>query len=307
MNRKQKRLFVCEFRIRAACPDSAFDGFSSLGLNFTVTGRPERNNLTVKAYCDSMKEAKETLSLAKSSREMLKTCEIRILRSKIVVLQQEDWTEKWKRHFKVMRMGRRIVIKPSWLKHKIRANDLVIEIDPGMSFGTGKHDTTRFCLEEIERARKTKIGQSFLDAGCGSGILSIAAAKLGYNPVICFDNDPEAVKTTFENFERNNISAKAVNLSLENAKPLGKFDIVAANIISGALIKNSSILRNLVKTGGALILAGITNSDAKAVIKAFKGLRLSRKKSSGGWTGLTLQKIKKGPQLSQDREVNKKS
>ncbi len=290
----QRKIFVCEIRILANSADSAFDGLSALFSEFTVTNRPNCKSFVIKKYCDSRKDAEKALTTLKDGTQVLRACEIRILSSRIIPLPPEDWTEKWKKHFKVMKMGRHIVVKPSWLKYRSKKNDILIEIDPGMSFGTGKHDTTRFCLDEIERARNKSQKQSFLDAGCGSGILSIAAVKLAYSEVFSFDNDSEAIITTKENMARNSISAKFAKvrkLELEKTADLGKFDVVVANIISDVLIKNSQKLRSLVKKGGSLVLAGICDEDKNKVLSAFDGFSILRQKSSHGWTGLHLKAI----------------
>ncbi|HRR28106.1 MAG TPA: 50S ribosomal protein L11 methyltransferase, partial [Victivallales bacterium] len=225
---------------------------------------------------------------------LLKEAKIEILKSRIFQLKKEDWTEKWKKFFKLQKIGKKLVIKPSWIDYIAKKDEILIEIDPGMSFGTGKHETTRFCLVEIERLR----GQgekSFLDAGTGSGILSIAASKLGYSRISAFDNDIEAVNVARENFKKNSIPPGKIELlylKLEEAyKIKSRFDVIAANIISSELIKNSKILKALCSPSGKIILAGIPDLDAKDVINAFSEFKIVLTKSRCGWTGLTLSAI----------------
>ena len=145
-------------------------------------------------------------------------------------MRREDWAESWKRHFKPIEIGDALLVKPSWSKRRPRKNQAVVILDPGLSFGTGQHPTTAFCLREIVRlklakergrlAREFKTRhhadepsalQSFLDIGTGSGILAIAAAKLGYQPVHAFDFDAEAVRIARANARANRVQAKSQN------------------------------------------------------------------------------------------------
>src|SRR5215469_13664560 len=117
----------------------------------------------------------------------------------IAKVRSEDWAESWKRHFKPLEIGKVLLLKPSWSKKRPRKSQAVVVLDPGLSFGTGQHATTEFCLEEIVRNANPARSQSFLDIGTGSGILAIAATKLGYHPVHAFDFDPEAVRVARAN------------------------------------------------------------------------------------------------------------
>ncbi len=293
LKNNSKTLHVREIRISAPSEDAAFEAFSPFGTDFTLTKRPKSSGMTVKFYRESAEELDEIGRRLRDNAELLKDCGIRIIWTRTSKLQKEDWSEKWKRHFKVLKVGRHLVVKPSWLDHRRRQGDLILELDPGMSFGTGKHETTRFCLNEIERARRQNKKQSFLDAGCGSGILSIAACRLGYSPVVAFDNDPEAVETALENMRRNALSetdAKLACVGLEKARNIGHFDVVAANIISTALIQNKEVLGRLTADNGLMILAGIPDADAREVLSAFSGFSLLRRKSRQGWTGLVMRK-----------------
>ena len=112
---------------------------------------------------------------------------------RIARIKREDWAESWKKHFKAFEVGRSLLVKPSWIKRLPRAGQAVVVLDPGLSFGTGQHPTTAFCLSEIVRGEKKETSRSFLDIGTGSGILAIAAAKLNFRPVRAFDFDPASV------------------------------------------------------------------------------------------------------------------
>ena len=120
-------------------------------------------------------------------------------------LEEEDWANAWKQHYRVLRVGERTVVVPSWLQHEAQPGDVVLHLDPGMAFGTGLHPTTQLCLRLLERY--VQPGQRVLDIGTGSGILAIAAAKLGAGPVLALDNDPVAVTVAAENIERNGVGA----------------------------------------------------------------------------------------------------
>jgi ribosomal protein L11 methyltransferase len=205
----------------------------------------------------------------------LKTAPGRISSSKV---RREDWAESWKRHFKPIEINSALLIKPSWIKRKSRAGQAVVILDPGLSFGTGQHPTTSFCLQQLaaRRRQSTKQGSSaFLDIGTGSGILAISAAKLGYAPVDAFDFDPEAVRIARENARANQVSnqislyhADLTRLPLNSAK---KYDLICANLISTLLVAERKRILNRLKPGGVLIVAGILASEFGLVRKAFSG------------------------------------
>jgi len=154
----------------------------------------------------------------------------------------------------------------------------VVILDPGLSFGTGQHPTTSFCLNELVRVRKNGTPQSFLDIGTGSGILAIAAAKLGYQPVHAFDFDPESVRVARENARKNRVDAK-VRLTRGDVtklplKPARQYDLVCANLISNLLIAEKRRIVNRLKPDGTLVLAGILTVEFGEVERAFAGLKL---------------------------------
>jgi ribosomal protein L11 methyltransferase len=197
----------------------------------------------------------------------------------IARVKREDWAESWKRHFFPIEIGKSLLVKPSWSKKKPAKKQAVIILDPGLSFGTGQHPTTSFCLNEIARCRK--IGTqtpSFLDIGTGSGILAIAAAKLGYQPVHAFDFDPESVRVAKENLRRNRV-ADRVKLSRDDVtkmplEPARRFDLVCANLISSLLIAERRRITKRLKPGGTLVLAGILAAEFAEVEQAFADMQL---------------------------------
>ena len=155
-------------------------------------------------------------------------------------MKKEDWANVWKKYFNIIHISDRLVIKPSWLEFNPRADQVVVHIDPGMSFGTGQHATTSYCLKMIDKLADEPEVSTFLDAGCGSGILTIGAAKLGYTDLHAFDFDPDCIMISKENFEINDISVDSVNLTVDDAEvyQAGKqFDLVCANILGHLLVK----------------------------------------------------------------------
>ena len=200
-------------------------------------------------------------------------------------LQREDWAESWKRHFKPIAIGRKLLVLPSWSRRKPRKGQAVVVLDPGLSFGTGQHPTTRFCLEQIA----ARPNGSLLDLGTGSGILAIAAAKLGCAPIKAIDFDPFAVLIAGENARRNRVQHKIefvrqdlTRLSVTSAE---KFDLVCANLIYDVLIAERRKIVNRLKCGGTLVLAGVLATQFGQVEAAFAqaGLRLVRAKTVNEW------------------------
>jgi ribosomal protein L11 methyltransferase len=207
-------------------------------------------------------------------------------------IKREDWSEVWKKYFKVMQISEHLVIKPSWLEHQPEPGQLILEIDPGMSFGTGQHATTAFCLRMLDKLahRESKPAtESFLDAGCGSGILSIAAAKLGYAPITAFDYDPDAVRVAAENFEINGLADDAIALSVEDVTEYeaSDYDVVAANILGHILRANCRRIVSYVRPGGYLMLAGILREEFAVLAADFEavGVKLLESASEKEWTG----------------------
>jgi len=183
-----------------------------------------------------------------------------------------------------------LLVKPSWSKKRPAKNQAVVILDPGLSFGTGQHPTTSFCLDQIARGRENRTQLSaFLDIGTGSGILAIAAAKLGYAPVHAFDFDPDSVRVAKENLRENRVTAQ-VKLTRGDVtqlplKPARQFDLVCANLISNLLIAERRRIVNRVKRGGTLVLAGILAVEFVEVERAFAdlGLKLMASRVENEW------------------------
>jgi len=188
-------------------------------------------------------------------------------------VRREDWAESWKRHFKPLNIGAALLIQPSWSSRRPRAGQAVVVLDPGLSFGTGQHATTEFCLQQLVKARRRGVGQGFLDIGTGSGILAIAATKLGYSPLKAFDFDPVAVRVARENARSNRVE-KLVRISRQDLTRLPvrgqKHHVVCANLIYDLLIQERQRILNRLRPDGVLVLAGILVTQFPRVREAYE-------------------------------------
>lgn len=210
---------------------------------------------------------------------------------KLAKVEREDWAESWKRHFPVLEIGSALMVKPTWSRRRPGRNQAVVELDPGLSFGTGHHPTTQFCLEQIVLGRPCGLDspRSFLDMGTGSGILSIAAVKLGYEPVEAFDFDPCAVRVAKENGRRNGVERKlnVVRRDLRSLPTVGRrrFDLVCANLTCDLLLACREAILGRLAQGGSLVLAGLLRSQFPEVEAAYRraGLRLKTRRRENEW------------------------
>jgi ribosomal protein L11 methyltransferase len=245
----------------------------------------------VSVFRDQKPDAKKFGAEIAAGLQRLADCGLKIGAGQfeIAKVKREDWAESWKRHFHPLEIGRTLLVKPSWSKQRPKKGQAVVILDPGLSFGTGQHPTTSFCLGEIARGRKSGTAQSFLDIGTGSGILAIAAAKLGYAPVVAFDFDPEAVRVAKANARKNRVETK-VKLTRGDVtklplKPARQADLVCANLISNLLIAERHRIVNRVRPAGTLVLAGILAVEFHEVQAAFEklGLKLVAKRVENEW------------------------
>jgi ribosomal protein L11 methyltransferase len=206
------------------------------------------------------------------------------------IVHEADWAEAWKAHFPILRVGRRLVVKPTWRRHRRLPDDVVLALDPGMAFGTGLHPTTRLCLVGVEAlADRGHIGGArVLDVGCGSGILAIAALKLGAATALGIDTDPIAIEATTANAARNRLARRI--LARGGSLPTGEvpFDVVLANLIAGLLVPLAPLLRDELRPGGALLASGIFVDREVEVRGAFEaaGLAVVGRSAEGEWVAL---------------------
>jgi len=206
------------------------------------------------------------------------------------LVDEADWAEEWKRHFPVLRVGRRLVIRPTWREHRAAPDEVVLALDPGMAFGTGLHPTTRLCLAALEgladRGRLAR--RRLLDVGCGSGILAIAGVRLGAASALGVDTDPIAIEATAANARRNRIGRQV--RAREGSLPTGDgpFDVVVANLIASLLVRLAGDLRAEVAPGGTLLASGIFVDRESDVRDAFEaaGMRVAGRLAEGDWVAL---------------------
>lgn len=214
-------------------------------------------------------------------------------------VKEEDWANNWKQYFKPLKVGEKLLVKPSWEKYDNIDNRTILEIDPASSFGTGQHNTTKLCLEFLETCLKS--GDRVLDLGCGSGILSIGAMLLGADSVTAVDIEDHSVRTAMENAQKNGISLDkytaycgniVVDEELSNKLGTG-YDIITANIVADVLIAMKNLFYKYLKDSGILIISGIIDSRKDEVIDEVvsAGFKVDSIKELDNWVSVKLIKM----------------
>ena len=263
---------------------------------------------TVRAYLPArdaraMREAVATTDRALGHLRAFGLREIGELATSVV--HESEWATAWRRHVRVMRIGRRIVIRPTWRRHRRMPDDVVIAMDPGMAFGTGLHPTTRLCLAGIERwADEGLLGAGaapdgrarLLDVGCGSGVLAVAAGLLGAGALVGVDTDPIAVDATLANARRNRIARRVRAWVGSVPTGAGPFDLVAANLVASVLVAIAPGLHDELRPGGRLCASGIfvdREDDVRSALVA-AGLAIVRRDAEGDWVALDVERPPSG-------------
>ena len=199
--------------------------------------------------------------------------------------KNEDWENNWKQYFHPIPVGNKLLIRPTWEDEFDPQGRAVLNIEPGLAFGTGTHETTRLCLETLENYIKP--GVTVLDIGCGSGILAIASLLLGAEKAVGVDIDALAVKTAKENGEVNNLYEPEYTVFQGNLtdKVEGKFDVVVANIVADVIIMFCADVAKFMKDCGVFITSGIIDTREQDVIDAFDkyGFKIKARHTKGGW------------------------
>lgn len=221
----------------------------------------------------------------------IRACGLRTGAARITLkpLRRANWAEVWKEHFKPIAIASGLLVVPSWHRHSPRKNQAVVVIDPGLSFGTGQHPTTLFCLQQIQVFRQAGQKQSLLDIGTGSGILAIAAAKLGYAPVRAFDSDADAVRIARTNAIKNRVqrmlSIRYEELGRLPLQTRRKYDLICANLVWDTLLEETQRIINRLKPTGTLVLAGLLKQQFVEVQRHFeaRGLTLIATATGGEW------------------------
>lgn len=210
-------------------------------------------------------------------------------------VSSEDWSNNWKTNFKTVRVGRRLLIVPSWEEAQPRPDDIVLHLDPGMAFGTGGHETTRLCLELLERIMDempTLISPSVLDLGTGSGILAMAAVQLGAGRVCAVDIDPQAVEVARENLAANGLAGQVEFSTTPLESMTANFDVILANILAEELVRLAPHLTERLAAGGMLVLSGILAEKESLVRKGFAPYPLDYLETyhDGEWVAVLYRK-----------------
>ena len=206
-------------------------------------------------------------------------------------VRDEDWLETWKQYFKPFRAGKSLVIKPTWESYAAQPGDKVIEIDPGMAFGSGKHETTAMCLELLEQ--ELRGGEEVIDVGTGSGILAIGAALLGARHVLAIDIDPDAVRVAKENIVHNGFEDRITAVRGDLLKDRSAVcDVCVANIIADIICAFASPLRAKIRPGGTFIASGIIKEREDEVVRAVTevGYRVAEVRRRGEWVALLCRR-----------------
>ncbi len=257
----------------------------------------------VKFYVTADSAGRETLQEAERTLSELKEMDAEgifgSLRVTLANMDEEDWANNWKQYFKPLTVGEKILVLPEWETLSAPTDRTVFVINPGMSFGTGSHHTTRLCLERLETYIKP--GMEVLDLGCGSGILSQVALLLGAKSATAVDIDPNAAKIARENAERNGIGEENYRVFAGNVltdeelqKTIGdrQYDLVLANIVADVIIALAPSISPLLKDGGTYITSGIITDRGDEVLETYENesLTLTNKAQSGDWLALDYKK-----------------
>lgn len=221
------------------------------------------------------------------------------LELELLQVKEEDWANNWKQYFKPLKVGKKLLVKPSWEECSNNDERVVLEIDPASSFGTGQHNTTKLCLELLEESLNS--GDRVLDLGCGSGILSIGAMLLGASEITAVDIEQNAVETAIENAGKNNIPEDKYTAYCgdiisdhELCEKIGSgYDLITANIVADVLIAMSDLFRQKLKNNGILIISGIITERKDEVVNAVvnSGFEVIETAEGEGWAAVKLQAI----------------
>ncbi len=268
-------------------------GLGSLGVAEDIRGE---GLYEVSAYFPMETDIAIVIDSLKEHSELLKEnlpC-VTIGPMTVQYIDQSGW-EVWKSVLKKIRVGKTVIIRPPWEEHIAKSDEVVIEINPSLAFGTGHHETTRLCIEAIEEIARTRDVSSMLDVGCGSGILSISALKLGVRDVTGFDMDPIAIKEARKNAGKNGVHDK-INFFcgyIQSAK--GQYDLIVANVYIESILLMKEEFRSRLSPGGRLIVSGIQYKKRDEAVRGLEeaGLLLNNEFAEADWVALEFVLIDK--------------
>lgn len=248
------------------------DAFADLDCNITSWEEVDTGRVVFQEYFETEDDASLRLAVIDKVVAGLTgdlACELELKR-----IENRDWTEYWKRFFHTAKVSERIVVKPSWEEYQAASDELVVEIDPGMSFGTGLHPSTRMCISILDGMSSNHQGSTFADLGCGSGILSIAAAKMGYSNVTGIDNDPLAVEIADANARLNSVAAQFTVGDMGSLRMDEQYDVVVINMLASLLSRFAEPAADILnhKSKSRLILSGMLKSQYDDTVTVYSGL-----------------------------------
>lgn len=251
-------------------------------------------DVLVKAYIEDNVKLPETISVLRDRFVELSKVDIGFdlgsLAVDIQTVHEQDWAENWKQYYKPFHAGERLVVKPSWEHYEPKASDLVIEMDPGMAFGTGTHETTNMCMQMLEKY--VEPGMSCIDIGTGTGILAIAAAMLGAKDVLAIDLDEKAVQVAKENIKKNHLEGTVRAMAGDLLKQTSESaQVVVANIIADVICFLAKPARDHILPGGVLICSGIIREREQDVLHSLKAANytIENRIEKGEWVCLAAR------------------
>lgn len=252
------------------------------------------DGVIIKTYITEERDLTEDINTIKEKIQGLKEFGIDIGEAIVELSQvdEQDWANEWKNYYKPAKLGQKVVVKPTWEEYEAKDGDLIIELDPGMAFGTGTHETTTMCIRELENY--VKQDSKVFDIGCGSGILAIAAAKLGAKEVLAVDLDEVAVRVSKENIELNNVESNVVAKHGNLMDVVSdKADIVVANIIADIIKILAKDVHNFMKDDAVFISSGIIHAKVEEVKASLieNGFEIVKVESLGEWNAI-VSKLK---------------
>ena len=278
----------------AASGDAAQEAIGAVMTEVVGVAGYAVSSVAVTAYLPVDERLENTLLALKSAlHDVKRTHKIPGTSDEITVrfVAEEDWATAWKQYFKPQKIGERFVVKPTWEEYDAAPNDIVIQIDPGMAFGTGLHATTRLCLQGLERYIFP--GATVADVGTGSGILAVGAILLGASYAEAVDNDPLAVRIAQENVDLNGVGDR-VKVYEAAEPPHGEYDFVVANILAHVIIALATELFRATKPGGLLISSGIlAGASAEQVSKHLTGVGFTETEivTEGEWASVVAKRV----------------
>ena len=257
-----------------------------------VFNKRNSDGVLIKTYISEERNVMELVETIKQKVSALSGFGIDIGEGSVSLGQvnEEDWANEWKKYYKPTKIGQKLVVKPTWEEYEVQDGDLVIELDPGMAFGTGTHETTTMCMRELEKY--VREDSKVFDIGCGSGILAIAAAKLGAKDVIAVDLDEVAVKVAAENVVENHVqdSVKVLHGNLIDVVD-DKADVVVANIIADIIKILAKDVHSCMKEDAVFISSGIIHAKVDEVKESLveNGFEIVEVKTLGEWNAIVAK------------------